>query len=212
MKFEALLDYLELEDASEFEYFENLADLVEADMEIEPELIYKLLEAVDLKIFAELVETYFEDVLNAVPEEAMELYTLLDSLKMALMGMARNIEEEKDLVLLSDEFSRFRSWYSVDSKVWVRDLSGSARSENCVALRDALTLARMEALGGEKYEYYFDEALNFELDQYTMSFADLIQKETAEGAGRDAELEEMADVEIEGLEYTDQIFTPEKLH
>ncbi|MCB6993648.1 hypothetical protein LI177_09155 [bacterium 210820-DFI.6.37] len=212
MKFEALLDYLELEEASEFEYFENLADLVEADMEIEPELIYKLLEAVDLKIFAELVETYFEDVLNAVPEEAMELYTLLDSLKMALMGMARNIEEEKDLVLLSDEFSRFRSWYSVDSKVWVRDLSGSARSENCVALRDALTLARMEALGGEKYEYYFDEALNFELDQYTMSFADLIQKETAEGAGRDAELEEMADVEIEGLEYTDQIFTPEKLH
>lgn len=212
MKFEALLDYLELEEASEFEYFENLADLVEADMEIEPELIYKLLEAVDLKIFAELVETYFEDVLNAVPEEAMELYTLLDSLKMALMGMARNIEEEKDLVLLSDEFSRFRSWYSVDSKVWVRDLSGSGRSENCVALRDALTLARMEALGGEKYEYYFDEALNFELDQYTMSFADLIQKETAEGAGRDAELEEMADVEIEGLEYTDQIFTPEKLH
>ena len=212
MKFEALLDYLELSDASEFEYFENLADLVEADMEIEPELIYKLLEEADMEIFAELTENYFEDLLQAVPEDAMELYTLLDSVKMALMGMAKNLEEEKDLVLLSDEFSRFRNWYSLESQVWVQELSESSRAESCLSLRDALTLSRMEALGGEKYEYYFDEVLKFEMDQYTMSFADLMQEETGRSARRDAELEEMEDVEIEGLEYTDQIFTPEKLH
>ena len=212
MKFEALLDYLELSDASEFEYFENLADLVEADMEIEPELIYKLLEEADMEIFAELTENYFEDLLQAVPEDAMELYTLLDSVKMALMGMAKNLEEEKDLVLLSDEFSRFRNWYSLESQVWVQELSESSRTESCLSLRDALTLSRMEALGGEKYEYCFDEVLKFEMDQYTMSFADLMQEEAGRSARRDAELEEMEDVEIEGLEYTDQIFTPEKLH
>lgn len=212
MKFETLLDYLELSEASEFEYFENLADLVEADMEIEPELIYKLLEETDMELFAELTENYFEDLLRAVPEDAMELYTLLDSVKMALMGMAKNLEEEKDLVLLSDEFSRFRNWYSLESQVWVQALSESGRNETCVSLRDALTLSRMEALGGEKYEYYFDEALKFEMDQYTMSFADLISEEAGSSVRRDAELEEMEDVEIEGLEYTDQIFTPEKLH
>lgn len=212
MKFETLLDHLELSDASEFEYFENLADLVEAEMEIEPELIYMLFEAIDMKVFAELVETYFEEILKSIPEDALELYTLLDSVKMALVGMAKNLEEEKDLVLLSDEFSRFRNWYSLDSEVWVQEIGGDSRKETCVVLRDALTLSRMEALGGEKYEYYFDEALKFEMDQYTMSFADLVQEEAGGAAARDAELEAMEDVEIEGLEYTDQIFTPEKLH
>ena len=212
MKFETLLDHLELSDASEFEYFENLADLVEAEMEIEPELIYMLFEAIDMKAFAELAETYFEEILKSIPEDALELYTLLDSVKMALVGMAKNLEEEKDLVLLSDEFSRFRNWYSLDSEVWVQEIGGDSRKETCVVLRDALTLSRMEALGGEKYEYYFDEALKFEMDQYTMSFADLVQEEAGGAAARDAELEAMEDVEIEGLEYTDQIFTPEKLH
>mgnify|MGYP000506127916 FL=1 len=32
----------------------------------------------------------------------------------------------------------------------------------------------MEKFGGEKYSYDFEEALNYQLDSYTMSFADII--------------------------------------
>ncbi len=203
-----LLEYLELEDPCEFEFFENLADLVEADMEITSEAVYPILEAIDMELFSELLNNYFDDILNSIPEDALELYTLLDSVKMALIGMAKNLDEENDLVLLTDEFCRFRNWYSLDSMVWVTELEKKDSQETGIPLRDALTLVRMEQLGGEKYEYSFDDVLDFEMDQYTMTFADLVNgSETQES--REAELE---DLDLPGLEYTDHIFTPEKLH
>ena len=151
-----LLEYLELEEPSEFEFFENLADLVEADMEITPEALYPIFESLDMEIFGELLNNYFDDMLKFIPEDAVEIYTLLDSVKMALIGMSRNLEEENDLVLLTDEFCRFRNWYSLDSTVWVTEIAKENFQEKGMPLRDALTLARMEQLGGEKYEYIFD--------------------------------------------------------
>ena len=46
----------------------------------------------------------------------------------------------------------------------------------CV-LRDAITASRMEKLGGEQYRYDFESALDYPLDSYTMSFADLVATE-----------------------------------
>ena len=46
MNFEELLDYLDLEEAGQFEYFEALADLVECEEPIEMEAIYKLLRPI----------------------------------------------------------------------------------------------------------------------------------------------------------------------
>lgn len=211
MNLELLLEYLEIDDASEFEYFENLADLIEADMVLDPEVIYPLFEAADKKIMAELFETYFEELLKAVPEDAVELYTMLDSMKLAFMGMTKHLEEDRDLVFLSDEFCRFRNWYSLDPTVWVQQLGETRQKETCVSLRDALTLSRMEALGEPKYEYNFEEALNYEINQYTMSFADLMAE--AEGSQEESPGEEgLENLDIPGIEYTHQIFTPEKLH
>ena len=180
MNFGKLLEYLELESPEEFEYFENLADLIEADVEIPPEAVYKLFEGIDMEVFAELVNNYFEEMLKSMPEDAVEVYTLLDSVKMALIGMAKNIGEENDLVLLSDEFCRFRDWYSLDSAVWVQEIGESRMREKSVTLRDALTLSRLEKLGGEKFEYSFEEALSFEMSEYTMTFADLAAEEQNE--------------------------------
>ena len=208
MNYEKLLEYLELADAGEFEFFENLADLVEADMEIEPEAIYQLFDGADKEILSELFGNYFEDLLQSVPEEETALYTLLDSIKMALIGMCRNLEEEQDLVLLADEFYRFRNWYSMDSSVLVVTMEPAEIQEAELPMRDALALVRLENLGVEKYEYSFDGALDFELDQYTMSFADLIQEEE-DPEDRDPELDGL---DLPELEYTDQIFIPGKLH
>lgn len=207
MKLETLLEFLELEDPSEFEYFENLADLMETDMEIEPETMYQLLEAVDMEVMGEMIENYFSEILNALPEDAVEMYTLLDSVRLAFVGMAKHLEEERDLVLFADELTRFRNWYSLYSTVWVREIVEEVPREKELPLRDALTLVRMEQLGGEKYDYIFEEALDFEMDQYTVAFADLAQENGA--VERDEELEEL---DLPGIEYTDHIFKPEKLH
>ena len=208
MNFDKLLEYLGITEPGEFEYFENMADLVEAEAEIPSEAVFPLFEGADKTVLEELFTNYFEEMLKAVPEDAVELYTLLDSVKLSFIGMLRNLEEERDLVLLADEFCRFRSWYSLDSEVWVQAFS-SGSEEICMPLRDALTLSRMERLGGEKYEYIFDDIMGFEMDEYTMSFAELAG-DTGSGQDRDIDLETLSDVDFPGLEYTDQIFTPDK--
>ena len=47
-------------------------------------------------------------------------------------------------------------------------------------LRDALTLLRLEKLGEEEYSYDFSECLDYELEDYIMSFADLARAEAEE--------------------------------
>ena len=52
---------------------------------------------------------------------------------------------------------------------------GGAPLYHCV--RDAITASRVEKLGGEKYSYDFENALDYELDSYTVPFSDLAQAE-----------------------------------
>ena len=73
--------------------------------------------------------------------------------------------------MLTDEFNRFRTWYSFESQVELSPEDGGYGDTVC--LRDAITSARIEKLGGEKYRYDFNSALDYEIDSYTMSFAEL---------------------------------------
>jgi len=200
-----LLEMLDLEDGSQFEYFENMSDLVESEEDIDADEIYQIFKDADMKTVADLINTYFDEILEAVPEDFSEVYTLLDSAKMSMAGMAKNISDETDIVRFAEQFAEFRKWYSLESQVYVCEI-GNYENEKCVCMRDALTLARVENLGGEKYEYTFDEALDFEMDEYSMSFADLIREEQPE---YDPEAEELEGLDIPGLEYTDHIFTPD---
>ena len=117
MNFEELLDYLDLEEAGQFEYFEALADLVECEEPIEMEAIYKLFEGADKETVATLLEDYFEDILDGLPENAGEIYSLLHQIKLSLVGMVTNIEDENDLRKFSDEIYKFLNWYSHESEV-----------------------------------------------------------------------------------------------
>ncbi len=202
-----LLEMLDLEDGSQFEYFENMSDLVESEEEIDADVMYQLFKEVDMETMADLLNTYFDEILEGVPDDSAEVYTLIDSVKMSMIGMAKNIGDETDIVRFAEQFAAFRNWYSIDSQVYVYEV-GNYGEEKCVNMRDALTLSRCESLGGEKYEYTFDEALNFEMDEYTMSFADLVHEEEQDYYDDVAELEGL---DLPGLEYTDQIITTDDL-
>ena len=204
MNINELLEMLDLEVGAQFEYFECMSDLVEAEDEINADVMYQLFKDIDMEIMADLLNNYFDDILEAVPEDAMEVYTLLDSVKMSMIGMAKNIGDETDTVRFAEQFAAFRNWYSIDSQVYLAEI-GNYENEQCVCMRDALTMHRCEELGGEKYEYTFDEALNFEMDEYSMSFADLINEEPS----YDDDFEDIGDLDVPGLEYTDRIFNPD---
>lgn len=181
MSYEELLEMLDLESGAEFEYFEAMADLIESDEFIEPEILYVLFNEADKTMVGELIDNYFEDVMGGFPEDSGEIYSLMEQIKMCLEGLIANAEDESELRRFVDEFYRFRNWYSQDSEVEMLPEDGGASQYAC--LRDAITASRMEKLGGEKFRYNFENALDYELDSYTMSFADLIASDDDYNSG-----------------------------
>lgn len=175
MDFYELLEYLDLESPAEFEYFEAMADLIESEEDIEQEAVYALFEGADETMIPELLDDWFEDVLEGLPEDAGEIYSLMHQIKMTLIGLSQNREDESDLRRLTDEFCRFRRWYTEEADVELTPEDGGSPIHQC--LRDAITTSRMQRLGGDTYRYSFEDALGYELDSYTMSFAELAAAE-----------------------------------
>jgi len=173
---ELLYQLLDIEEPGDFQYFENLAALLECDEYIEYDELYILFKEVDKDILAQLIHDYFEELSDFIPEDAAELFILMDKIKLSLMGMARNSEEENILSGLTEELNRFRLWYSLDSSVICRTIDGGREEEHC--LRDALAVARLEKLEGDKYTYDFSACTDYPLDDYIMSFSDIISAES----------------------------------
>ena len=169
---EELYELLDIDAPADFEYFENLAALLECDEYLEYEDIYALMEGVDKDTFSGLVDNYFDEITDFIPGDMAELYTLLEKIKFSLMGLARSCDEEDLVNHLSEEVDRFRKWYSMDSVVFCNSILTDREEEK--TLRDALVLARLEGLDGEKYTYDFSQCLDYHLDEYVMSFGDII--------------------------------------
>lgn len=168
MDFEELMNLLELADPSEFEYFENFAEIAESDEEIPEETLYQLFSQVDPETVSELIGNYFEEILNAMPDDGTDVYLLLDNIGRSLAGLLVS-EEERAKVYFSEELARFHRWYVKESEVSCT--SQQTGQEQLMPLRDALTLARLEKLDGEPYGYDFTGCLGYELDEFIMNFA-----------------------------------------
>ena len=175
MDYKELIKYLDLEDGSDFQYFEAMADLLESDEYIEQEAIYQLFSEAENDMIAELLNDYFEDVTGGLPEDSGEIVSLMEQIRMCLEGLIMNAEDESEIRRFTDEFHRFRNWYAEESEVELLPENEGQALYQC--LRDAITTARLERLGGQKYRYNFENALDYELDSYTMSFADLMAAE-----------------------------------
>ena len=59
MNFEQLLKLLQIEDATEFEYFENFADLIESEGQIADDALYKLINECNQDSLLEIIDNYF---------------------------------------------------------------------------------------------------------------------------------------------------------
>jgi len=168
MDFDELLELLEIDSPDEFEYFEHFAALIECDEEIPYELFYKVLAGVDSDTLAELTENYFEEVLQGIPEDAIDIYTLFGIIKQALVGLAKNSHTREERIAYVDELYKFRSWYIFDSNVHLRRLSDDLKRD--VTLSEALSLYRLEKLNEDQYHYDFSDCMDYEIDEYTISF------------------------------------------
>ena len=171
-------EILDIDSPADFQYFENLAAFLECEEDIEYEDLAGLVKEVDKPTLAQLIGDYFEEITDFLPESETELYTIFDTVRRSLAGMSKNCDDETTVTKLTDELERFRRWYSMESRAFITDL-GTADEEE-MTLRDALICARVEALEGNKYQYDFSECSEYPLDEYIVSFGDMMAAEDSE--------------------------------
>lgn len=174
---EELYAILDMETGEDFQYFENFADFVENEGAIDDDAVFDLIREIDMKTFAELCESYFYEALENVPGDQIDVYNLMESIKRVLIGLSEAVrkEEENADLKLADQFNKFRIWYSIDSEVECKNVAD--QKVHYVTVRDALALSRLEKIDGEEYRYDFTEALDYEMEEYMMTYADMADVE-----------------------------------
>lgn len=175
---EEFYELLDIETAEDFKYVENFAEYLEYDGEIEFSDVAALIGEIDKDEAAGLLDDYFEEVMEFIPEAETEVYGLFTNIRRSLTGMLKNFEEVSTEAKVAEELERFRRWYSMDSKVYLSDVKGLGEHDE--TLRDALGTRRLENLGGNKYFYDFTEAMDYPLEEYVMTFGDMMTLAEAE--------------------------------
>lgn len=153
---------LNIDDVSEFQYYENLASLLEEESYIELNLIKDLFKDVDKELLADSCENYFEEFLKAIPDEETNLYITVESIKRAFASII-----EDDNPYLADEIHRFRKWYVLDTLV--TDKSDGKE----LSLLNARYNVQAAKLLGEIVNYDFHRAYDYEVSGYDVKITEI---------------------------------------
>lgn len=159
---------LDIDSADEFQYFENLAALLEEDEYIEKNLIKDLIRNVDREKLAEHMSSYFDGFLDHLPDSETDLYVMIESMGRVFDGLIREDMSEADIDALASEISKFRKWYVHDLNAFNR-LTGEEAS-----VRDARFDIAAAKLLGEDSDYDFRLALDYDIDGFDVRIADMI--------------------------------------
>lgn len=170
---EELYELLDIETAEDFKYVENVAQYLECEDEIEFRDMAELIRDLDKDEAACLFDDYFDEIMDFIPEAETEIYSLFTNIRRSLTGLLKNADEVSTEAKITEELERFRRWYSMDSRVYLS--SSDLNGEKEETLRDAIFDKRMESLGGDKYFYDFTEAMDYPLEEYVMTFGDMMK-------------------------------------
>ena len=178
MELDELLALLDIESSSEMKYFEQFADLIEEEQYIPLDTLIAFFELVDSDTLVDLIDGYFEETLNSVPDNENDFFTLLTNICTTLKTLA--VSGEDDAVrVFSEEFYKFRSWYLFENRVLCTEsIDGEERE---VSPFTALTNYRAGCLTDEEYLLDFTEALDYPLDEYVVSLTSILEDDYGDG-------------------------------
>ena len=162
---------LDIDSAEEFQYFENLAALLEEDEYIEKNLIKDLIRGVDIEKFAENISSYFDGFLDHLPDNETDLYVMVESIGRVFDGLIMEDMTDADIDALASEIVKFRKWYIHDLNT-VNRLTGEESS-----VRDARFDIAAAKLLGEAADYDFRKALDYDIEGFDVRIANLIGAE-----------------------------------
>ncbi|MDR1245877.1 MAG: hypothetical protein LBK57_02475 [Clostridiales Family XIII bacterium] len=162
MDIDGLLRLLSIETCENFTFFEYYAELVETESDIPFETLYEFFSRTDRNTLAELTEGYFEETLSGVPDDQTEFYALFDAIGGNMAWLSKTAEEEeRGLNMYTEEFLRFRQWYTQEGEVHCENKESREMSEATIC--EALALSRLEKLGEPDYFFDFSDCMDYEL-------------------------------------------------
>ena len=88
---ERLYEILDIEEPAGFDYFENIAALLECDENIGYEELYGFLQEVDKETLSMLIDNYFEELSDFLPEDDADFYLKIDQIRRSLVGLAKAV-------------------------------------------------------------------------------------------------------------------------
>lgn len=169
MNKEDFYELIDIETPEDFKFYDNIENLVEADEPWDAAILLPVIREVEEDTLEEIVKEYFQGLQDRLPEEHTELYTLIYNAGRAMRGLSSggDSSREDSLRRLAHELERFSRWFSKDSKVEMKDMdSGEIQ---ILPLRDALGHISLEKLGMGNYTFDFEDALDYEVDEYVMN-------------------------------------------
>jgi hypothetical protein len=137
-----------------------------------------LVEAMSADTLRDLLDAYFVEVLNSVPDGEDDLYTLLSNIGTTLKSLTYGSEDDSASVF-AEELYKFRMWFLFDSRVICRDMINDADRE--ISLFEALTNYRAQSVSEEEYSFDFEEALDYTLEEYIVSLGSIVEDGYGDG-------------------------------
>ena len=169
MEIDELLEMLEIEDPHDFNYFEQYAELAECEDDIPEDTLIQFFADVDKDNLEELTGNYFEEILNSVPEDAVDFYSTLVGIGQALTATAQAFDSDENKILYAEMFYKFRTWMVFDAEVQCVNVSSG--EEKTVSILHAFSMYRAQNLSEEEYTYDFDSVLEYPIDEYSISIS-----------------------------------------
>lgn len=171
MNKDELYQILDIVAPEEFEYYENLAALLEADEIIDAKLILELIKKLDIESLVDMFDSYFEEWNKSIPDDLAELYVTVDTAKRSIMGHFNEEMTDEDYSSLANAIYDFRRLYVTTPHVVDNDTGEE------INVRDARYNLSASRYTGEICNYNFNEAYKYEGDSYSMRLSDIIEAE-----------------------------------
>lgn len=197
----AFYELIDIETPEDFKFYDNIENLIESDEEWDVDVLSPLLNDIPNEVMAELIDEYFRSLLDRLPDDETDLYTLIYNVGRTMKAVLNadegkldhdegRMSSDKDSTddsnrRLAYELKKFSDWFSRENLIDVKDLENGR--EDKVPLRDILGMITLEKLGMGSYTFNFENCSEYELDEYILSYADLAESEDMDNAENDNE-------------------------
>ena len=157
---ENLMQMLEMDEPSDFEYFEQYADLVETKEAIEYDDFYYVISGAEKDTIAEITVNFFEELEKFIPNGSDDIFEIVDNVANNLKLLSNDFDSQEFKKDYIQKLFTFHEWYTKPG-------GAKVDGKEC-AIVDAIFEYRAQKLDNTEHSYDFSDSLDYDFDYLSM--------------------------------------------